>query len=67
MAFNFLDFQYDWNLAPFEFVVPSVFLSVGKLPASSMNDEKLEVLMKYEQEKIDKLLSKYISFCGQVS
>lgn len=44
-----------------------MFLSVGKLPASSMSDEKLEVLMKYEHEKIDKLLSKYISFCGQVS
>lgn len=31
-----------------------------------MNDEKLEVLMKYEQKKTDKLLRKYLAFCGQV-
>lgn len=31
-----------------------------------MSEEKLEVLRKYEQEKIDKLLSKYITFCGKV-
>lgn len=40
--------------------------SVGKLPASCVNDEKLEALNKYEKEKMDKLLSEYISFCGKV-
>ncbi|XP_028802777.1 LOW QUALITY PROTEIN: putative U-box domain-containing protein 50 [Neltuma alba] len=38
----------------------------GKLPARSVNDEMLPALRKQEQEKIDKLLSKYISFCGKV-
>lgn len=42
------------------------FQSVGKLPATSVSDEKLEVLKKYEKETIDKLLSKYLSFCGKV-
>lgn len=40
--------------------------AVGKLPAKSVNDEKLEVLRKDEKEKIKKLFSKYISFCGKV-
>jgi hypothetical protein len=43
-----------------------VFVSVGKLPASVVSEEKLEVLRRFEQEKIDKLLSKYIAFCGKV-
>lgn len=44
-----------------------VFLCiVGKLPASSVSEEKLQVLRKYEEQKIDKLLSKYITFCGKV-
>lgn len=43
-----------------------IFFSVGKVPASAISDEKLEVLKKYEKEKIDKLLSKYTSFCGEV-
>ncbi|KAF9608644.1 hypothetical protein IFM89_010428 [Coptis chinensis] len=38
----------------------------GKLPASAVNDEKLEVLRMFEQEKISKLLSKYMAFCGKV-
>ncbi|KAJ7943737.1 Kinase family protein [Quillaja saponaria] len=38
----------------------------GKLPARYVNDEKIEDIKKVEQEKIDKLLSKYIAFCGQV-
>ncbi|CAK9320541.1 unnamed protein product [Citrullus colocynthis] len=38
----------------------------GKLPASSISEEKVEVLRRYEQEKIDKLLSKYVDFCGKV-
>ncbi|KAK9285908.1 hypothetical protein L1049_025109 [Liquidambar formosana] len=43
-----------------------VYGPYGKLPASSVNEEILEVLRKDEQEQIDKLLSKYISFCGEV-
>ncbi|KAF5749734.1 putative U-box domain-containing protein kinase family protein [Tripterygium wilfordii] len=43
-----------------------VYTPFGKLPASSVSDEKLEILRKYEQGKIDKLLSKYIAFCGKV-
>ncbi|GAV70071.1 U-box domain-containing protein/Pkinase_Tyr domain-containing protein [Cephalotus follicularis] len=43
-----------------------VYTPFGKLPASAVSDEKLEVLKFYEQEKIDKLLSKYITFCGKV-
>ncbi|KAF9678199.1 hypothetical protein SADUNF_Sadunf07G0010200 [Salix dunnii] len=35
-------------------------------PASSPSDEKLKVLRKYEQGKINKLLSKYIAFCGKM-
>lgn len=40
------------------------FVVVGKLPATSVSDEKLEVLRKYEEEKTDNLLSKYIAFCA---
>ncbi|XWS41659.1 hypothetical protein CRYUN_Cryun17cG0101300 [Craigia yunnanensis] len=43
-----------------------VYTPFGKLPASTVNEEKLEVSRKYEQEKTDKLLSKYIAFCGKV-
>ncbi|KAL5753319.1 hypothetical protein ACOSQ2_023826 [Xanthoceras sorbifolium] len=43
-----------------------VYTPFGKLPASSVSDEKLEVLKKYEERKTDKLLSKYIAFCGKV-
>ncbi|CAK9168164.1 unnamed protein product [Ilex paraguariensis] len=38
----------------------------GKLPATSVNDVQLEDLRKSEQGKIDKILSKYIAFCGKV-
>ncbi|WZZ12587.1 hypothetical protein YC2023_105676 [Brassica napus] len=41
-------------------------LHFGKLPASSVSEEKLEVLRKYEDQKINKLLSKYVTFCGKV-
>lgn len=44
----------------------SCCVAVGKLPASSVSDEKLEVLRKYEEEKMNKLLAKYIAFCGKV-
>lgn len=40
--------------------------SVGKLPVNVVSEEKLDVLKKYEQQKTDKLLSKYIAFCGKV-
>lgn len=43
-----------------------VYTPFGKLPASAVSEEKLEVLKKFEQEKIDKFLSKYITFCGKV-
>ncbi|KAK8501387.1 hypothetical protein V6N12_021082 [Hibiscus sabdariffa] len=43
-----------------------VYTPFGKLPASAVSEEKLEILRKYEQEKTDKLLSKYIAFCGKV-
>ncbi|XP_012081674.1 putative U-box domain-containing protein 50 [Jatropha curcas] len=43
-----------------------VYTPFGKLPASSVSEEKLQVLRKYEQEKIEKLLSKFITFCGKV-
>ena len=46
---------------------PKFYISiVGKLPASSVSEEKLEVLRKYEDQKINKLLSKYVTFCGKV-
>ncbi|GMH24670.1 hypothetical protein Nepgr_026513 [Nepenthes gracilis] len=38
----------------------------GKMPANAVSDEKLEILRKYEQEKIDKILSKYMAVCGKV-
>nr|XP_029149205.1 putative U-box domain-containing protein 50 isoform X3 [Arachis hypogaea]XP_029153990.1 putative U-box domain-containing protein 50 isoform X3 [Arachis hypogaea] len=37
----------------------------GKLPARSVNEEKLEVLKKYEEDKIKKLFSKYIAYCDK--
>lgn len=41
-------------------------VAVGKLPRSSVSDEKLEYLRKSEQEKCEKTLSNYIAFCGKV-
>ncbi|KAL9251367.1 putative U-box domain-containing protein [Drosera capensis] len=38
----------------------------GKLPASAVSEEKLELLRKLEKEKTDKMLSKYIATCGKV-
>ncbi|ESQ31308.1 hypothetical protein EUTSA_v10003671mg [Eutrema salsugineum] len=43
-----------------------VYTPFGKLPASSVSEEKLEVLRKYEEQKINKLLSKYVTFCGKL-
>lgn len=42
------------------------FVSVGKLPASVVSEEKLEVFRRYEQAKIDKLLSDFVTYCGKV-
>ncbi|KAG7968093.1 hypothetical protein I3843_08G134500 [Carya illinoinensis] len=64
-----------WNSHPISVVVlhvtdnaypDFVYTPFGKLPASVVSEEKLEVLKKYEREKIDKLLSNYITFCGKV-
>ncbi|GAB4848800.1 hypothetical protein Ancab_003593 [Ancistrocladus abbreviatus] len=43
-----------------------VYTPFGKLPASAVSEEKLEILRKCEREKIDKTLSKYIAICGKV-
>ncbi|KAL4367087.1 hypothetical protein GQ457_05G014320 [Hibiscus cannabinus] len=64
-----------WSPQPFSVVLLHVTYNIskdfvytpfGKLPASAVSEEKLEILRKYEQEKTDKLLSKYIAFCGKV-
>ncbi|XVF15302.1 hypothetical protein REPUB_Repub09cG0139400 [Reevesia pubescens] len=64
-----------WNSQPISIVLLHVTYNIskdfvytpfGKLPASAVSEQKLEVLKKYEQEKTDKLLSKYIAFCGKV-
>uniref|UniRef100_A0A2P2KQ60 RING-type E3 ubiquitin transferase n=1 Tax=Rhizophora mucronata TaxID=61149 RepID=A0A2P2KQ60_RHIMU len=43
-----------------------VYTPLGKFPASAVNDDKLEVLRKYEQQKVESLLSEYKAFCGKV-
>ncbi|KAF7829278.1 putative U-box domain-containing protein 50 [Senna tora] len=43
-----------------------VYTPFGRLPSRSVSDEKLAVLKKIEQEKVHKLLSKYIACCGKV-
>jgi hypothetical protein len=43
-----------------------VYTPFGKLPASHVSEEKIELLKKFEQGKIEKLLSKYIARCGKV-
>ncbi|XP_010463003.1 PREDICTED: putative U-box domain-containing protein 50 [Camelina sativa] len=63
-----------WNNIPISIVLlhlcnisqDFVYTPFGKLPASSVSEEKLQVLRKYEEQKIDKLLSKYIAFCGKL-
>ncbi|KAK7407195.1 hypothetical protein VNO78_08902 [Psophocarpus tetragonolobus] len=64
-----------WNSHPISIVILHVTHNsskdyvntpFGKLPARSVNEEKLQILRKDEQEKIKKLLSKYIAFCGKV-
>ncbi|TKY69960.1 putative U-box domain-containing protein 50 [Spatholobus suberectus] len=64
-----------WNSHPISIVILHVTHNIlkdyvhtpfGKLPARSVSEEKLQILRKDEQEKINKLLSKYIAFCGKV-
>ncbi|CAN8264237.1 unnamed protein product [Cochlearia groenlandica] len=64
-----------WNNIPISIVLlhlcnnisqDFVYTPFGKLPASSMSEEKLQVLRKYEEQKINKLLSNYVTFCGKV-
>ncbi|KAK9713152.1 hypothetical protein RND81_06G007100 [Saponaria officinalis] len=43
-----------------------VYTPFGRLPASIVSDERLQILRKCEQEKIDQLFSKYKAFCGKV-
>lgn len=40
--------------------------AVGKLPVSSVSDEKLKALEKFEDAEKDKILSQYINFCCKV-
>ncbi|KAJ9177502.1 hypothetical protein P3X46_012718 [Hevea brasiliensis] len=75
-GFKTLDWALrKWKPNPFSIVILHVTCNIskdfvytpfGKLPANSVSEEKLLVLRKYEQEKIEKLISKYISFCGKV-
>ncbi|XP_010444515.1 PREDICTED: putative U-box domain-containing protein 50 [Camelina sativa] len=63
-----------WNNIPISIVLlhlcnisqDFVYTPFGKLPASSVSEEKLQVLRQYEEQKINKLLSKYIIFCGKL-
>lgn len=64
-----------WNSHPISVVIlhvthstpmDCVYTPFGKLPARSVSEEKLQILRKDEQEKINKLLSKYVAFCGKV-
>ncbi|KAL6222826.1 hypothetical protein ACLB2K_006216 [Fragaria x ananassa] len=64
-----------WRFQPISIVILHVTSRVsvrdyvstpfGKLPASSVSDEKLKILRKLEQEKIEKILSEYTTFCGK--
>lgn len=42
------------------------YSAVGRLPARSVSEEKLELVRKEENEKIDLFLNKYKAFCGKV-
>lgn len=64
--FSFCDGKCQMGVHHFIDLLRTLLVTVGKLPASFVNDEKVEVLNKYEKEKMDKLLSEYKSFCGKV-
>ncbi|KAI4314425.1 hypothetical protein L6164_027336 [Bauhinia variegata] len=53
--------QFDSNISK-----DYVYTPFGKLPARSVNDEKLEILRKCEQQEIKNKLSEYIAFCEKV-
>ncbi|MBA0608424.1 hypothetical protein Godav_020651 [Gossypium davidsonii] len=59
-----------WSFQPFTIVLLHVTYNISTdfvyTPSSAVSEEKLEILKKYEQEKTEKLLSKYIAFCGKV-
>ncbi|EXC35473.1 Putative U-box domain-containing protein 50 [Morus notabilis] len=62
-----------WKFQPISIIIlhiditkETVMTYFGKMPASSVNEEMLEVLRKNEQGQIDKLLSQYKAFCGKV-
>ncbi|KAK4263084.1 hypothetical protein QN277_028556 [Acacia crassicarpa] len=66
---------HKWKSHPISFVIlfvnhntskDHVHTPFGKLPAKSVNDEMLPAFRQQEQDKVDKLLSKYISFCDKV-
>ncbi|XP_024185642.1 putative U-box domain-containing protein 50 [Rosa chinensis] len=62
-----------WRFQPISIVILHITNSVsakdyvstpyGKLPASYVSDEKVKILRRLDQDKIDKILSKYINFC----
>ncbi|KAK6150340.1 hypothetical protein DH2020_015272 [Rehmannia glutinosa] len=43
-----------------------VYTPLGKLPTSSVSEQKLKFLEKTEEANRDKILSQYIAFCGKV-
>ncbi|KAI3451251.1 hypothetical protein Pfo_007916 [Paulownia fortunei] len=43
-----------------------VYTPLGKLPTSSVSEEKLKALEKTEEAMSDRILSQYIAFCGRV-
>ncbi|GER34508.1 U-box domain-containing protein kinase family protein [Striga asiatica] len=43
-----------------------VYTPIGKLPTSSVNEEKVKVLERIEDANRDKILSQYIAACGEV-
>lgn len=42
-----------------------VYTPIGKMLSSSVCEEKLQVLDKSEEEETDKILAKYVAFCGK--
>ncbi|GLU18203.1 hypothetical protein SLE2022_345160 [Rubroshorea leprosula] len=65
-----------WNSRPISIVILYVPYNTskddlvrtpfGKVPASTVSEEKVEIIRKFEQGKIDRLLSTYIAFCCKV-
>ncbi|KAL4577897.1 hypothetical protein LXL04_014012 [Taraxacum kok-saghyz] len=62
-----------WSSSPISIVIlhadinrDYVYTYYGKLPASYVNDESVDLLNKYQQGKLNKILQQYIDFCGEV-